>query len=93
MKNDTETQGADAIASKDLLGEIFVIHKLWTDSMENHYSAALGYEVIGFVKTKADAEKLVADAGFRKGGGWPIGDDQQMPILKAQCVQLISPNS
>lgn len=48
-----------------ILGEtmIFLIKKLWTDSLENNFADAHGYEILGYVLIEEDAKKIVNDAG------------------------------
>lgn len=61
---------------------VFLIHELWVDSMENHPSQAMGYNVVGYVTSRARAEQLVAEAGVRNGEGWPIQKGKSEPKRK-----------
>jgi hypothetical protein len=38
---------------------IYLIERLWTDSMENNSYAAVGYAVAGYVATRDEAERIV----------------------------------
>jgi len=46
---------------------IFLIERIWSDSMENDSSAALGYEPVGYVDTEEEAKAIV-----EKGGQVPV---------------------
>ena len=69
---------------------IWLIEKLWQDSMENESSAARGYSPEGYCATEAEADALIAEAGICKANGWPITRD--MPFRRKERVERISPN-
>ena len=52
--------------------EIWLIRKLWIDSMENNPLAASGYKTVGFVTTELEADTIIKDGGIIEDKGWPI---------------------
>lgn len=50
---------------------IYLIQKVWTDSMENNLSDAIGYNTLGYVKTKEEADKIVEIGGTMESSSWP----------------------
>jgi hypothetical protein len=51
---------------------IYLIKKLWCDSLENDSFLATGYEVVGYVKSERKAKSLCEKGGTYTGTGWPI---------------------
>jgi hypothetical protein len=43
---------------------IYLIEEIWSDSMENDVSAALGYAPVGYVTDEEVAKKIVEDGGL-----------------------------
>ena len=51
---------------------IFLIERLWTNSIENHPMAAYGYEPHGFMLSKSKAEKLSKSEMVPKSKCWAL---------------------
>ena len=51
---------------------LWLIEKMWIDDMENRIENALGYNIVGYVMTKEEADKEITFAGTITGDGWPI---------------------
>lgn len=64
---------------------MYIIEKLWTDSMENSISAALGYSIVGYVNTEEEAKKVVEEGGIVKKECWAMNGD--MPLLKYKKIE------
>lgn len=61
--------------------EMYLIKKLWIDSLENEYYLAHGYEVIGFVTDKEEAKRITKESGVVIGDGWPLFKGREYPKL------------
>lgn len=61
---------------------IYIIEKLWTDTLENDYSRAQGYEPVGYVTQLDDARRIVHDAGVVTGDGWPFSKGQIVQAMR-----------
>jgi hypothetical protein len=57
---------------------IFLIEKIWFDSMENEVGSAVGYSPFGFVDTEDEA-KTICDKGriFTKKDCWAVWDEKK----------------
>jgi hypothetical protein len=66
---------------------IFLIQKLWIDSMENDSSHAMGYGNVGFVYTKEEADEIVAAGGKYIGTGWPVDKGVSVDYYRALSVE------
>lgn len=75
--------------SKEPISTIYVLKKLWVDELENQLERAMGYEEVGFTTNKLKAESMVKKAGTRKGTGWPITKNQEVPILKITILNAL----
>lgn len=60
--------------------EIYLVSKLWTDSLEN-YNAS-GYAPEGFCFTKERADELVKEAGTFKDDFWAVSKGTPMRIVE-----------
>lgn len=61
---------------------IYMIERLWTDSMENQRSDAMGYNPVGFVLDYATAVNVVEAGGHKQGDGWPIPRGESKPRFR-----------
>lgn len=52
----------DDIKRRSTMEKIYVIEKAWTDCLENERYLAVGYEIIGFTKSRKEAEKIVKNS-------------------------------
>lgn len=86
------TDGAKATANMKTPEKTYAILELWTDSLENRRTAAIGYEIIGFTPDKAEAEAMVASAGSVEGSGWPIAKGENMPRLAMREITRLTPS-
>lgn len=71
--------------------EIWLINKLWQDSMENKSSAATGYSPEGYCMSEAEADLLVSEGGTVKANGWPLMWDT--PLRRKVRVKQLFPNA
>lgn len=69
---------------------IWLIKKLWTDSMENHTSNAMGYKVIGYVNSEVEAREIIANGGEVIGDGWPLCRGEIYRILISEPVEAMN---
>lgn len=59
----------------DLSGSVFVIEKIWTDSLENEHASAVGYTAIGYVESEERARSIVlAGRMLTSKDCWAISD-------------------
>ena len=59
MKNEEQTPKdpqTEALHIADVSRSIFLIEKIWFDSMENEIGSAVGYSPFGFVNTEDEAK-------------------------------------
>ena len=70
---------------------IWIIDKLWQDSMENKSSAATGYSPEGYCMSEAEADLLVSEGGTVKANGWPLMWDT--PLRRKVRVKQLFPNA
>ena len=54
-KKQTKNKANCGNNSKPLLTRVFLIEKIWLDSMENEIASAKGYKPYGFVNTEEEA--------------------------------------
>lgn len=55
---------------------LYAIEKIWIDPLENQYSAAVGYDTVGYANTKEEAEEIVSKGGvLPKGACWAVSED------------------
>jgi hypothetical protein len=73
--------------------DVWVLSRLWVDSMENTFNAAHGYKPEGVCLTESEADRAIAAAGDFIGTGWPFYHGQQIPNLKKEKVSLVFPPS
>lgn len=67
----------------------YLIEELWIDSLENHYSEALGYKPFGVTASREAAERIVEVAGVYIGTGWPVVRGEQMPKRRFIVLPLL----
>lgn len=67
---------------------IWLIEKLWTDSLENEVSAVAGYAPAGFVLTEAEADTLIREAGNFTGKCWAL--NHPTPILRKRKIERLT---
>lgn len=72
------------------MNTIFIIEELWMDRLENHPSYARGYRQAGYVDTRAEAEKLISDAGVEVGTGWPLLKGEKMPRKRVKPLDKLT---
>jgi hypothetical protein len=66
-----------------IMKSIFLIERIWTNSMENEINSAVGYEPYGFVSTKEDAEQFcLKGRSFTRKDCWAILYEQPEYIYK-----------
>lgn len=71
---------------------IYLIEKLWLDPMENEITRAMGYEVIGYETDEGLAKQAVVAMGSKVGTGWPIRNNETVPVGRYKPVtRLKSP--
>ena len=57
-------------------GSIFLIKKLWLDSMENEYNSAKGYNAFGYVTTEDEAIEFCKKGKmYDKKACWALSED------------------
>jgi len=63
------------------MNEIFLIQRIWIDSLENQSSNAVGYEPIGWLPTEKEAQDFVSKGRmFTRADCWAIGYvEKEMP--------------
>ncbi len=68
---------------------IFIIEKLWLDSMENRWDGAMGYDIIGYVTNEEHAKEIVQNGGFeKKEACWTL--DSDTPKYSYRKIELYS---
>ncbi len=66
---------------------IWLIEKLWTDSLENDYYAAQGYEPEGYVLYEEEADALIKSAGTFTGNCWAVSETT--PVRRKRKISKI----
>jgi hypothetical protein len=61
---------------------MYLIKKMWTDRLENSLDQAFGYEIIGYVTSKEQAESICEKAGSVEAKGWPLESVNQFDLVK-----------
>lgn len=64
---------------------MYLIEKIWIDSLENSYERAVGYNVIGYVETLEEAESIVKNGStYTKSNCWAIS--KEMPQYRYKTI-------
>lgn len=73
------------------MNEIWLIYRIWEDSLENNPSDAAGYSVECWCETEEEANRLIEEAGLYQGNNWataywpkPVYIRTKMKILRAK---------
>jgi hypothetical protein len=72
---------------------IYIIEKIWTDSMENQFERALGYSPIGFVSDEKKAiDYCSKGCDYTSKDCWAIGilkKDEKLPEYKYVALKKL----
>lgn len=66
--------------------DVWLLSRLWVDSLENGFHAAQGYKPELVVFSEATADRLISEAGYEIGTGWPISKGRPVPKLKKERI-------
>lgn len=67
---------------------MYIIKQMWTDSFENNLSDAKGYNIIGYVNSKEEAETLVIKGGKADKRSWPPVDSKETKIIYEEIKEI-----
>ncbi len=74
-----KNENGNEVLNKDLVSRsIFLIEKIWFDSMENEVSSAVGYSSFGFVNTEDEAKQICENGRiYTRKDCWAVMGEQK----------------
>ncbi len=71
---------------------MYLIERIWTDFLENHYINAVGYNVIGYVETLEEAESIVKNGRtYTRSDCWAISNE--IPQYRYKTIPKLEANN